>query len=139
MAETAAMNGAEWLARALAQDSALLLMDEPFAALDAQTREFMQVELSRIWEHLGIAVAFVTHSLDEALFLADRVVLMGPRPGTVEQVLRVELPRPRWEYDFRATSQFLEQRAYLWQRIRGMVADQPEFRQTRDETLASLA
>lgn len=126
------------LARALALEPKILLMDEPFAALDAQMREFMQIELSRIWEHLGIAVVFVTHSLDEALFLADRVVLMGPRPGTVEQILRVELPRPRWEYDFRATTEFLEQRAYLWQRIRGMVADLPEFRQTRDETLASL-
>jgi NitT/TauT family transport system ATP-binding protein len=128
------------LARALALEPKILLMDEPFAALDAQTREFMQIELSRIWEHLGIAVVFVTHSLDEALFLADRIVLMGPRPGTVEQVLPVELKRPRWDYDFRATPEFLEMRGYLWQRIRGMVADQPEFRQARaDETLATLA
>jgi NitT/TauT family transport system ATP-binding protein len=119
------------LARALALEPQILLMDEPFAALDAQTREFMQMELGRIWEHLGIAVVFVTHSLDEALFLADRVVLMGPRPGTVQEVLRVELPRPRWTYDFRATPEFLERRAYLWERIRGMVADQPEFRQSR--------
>jgi NitT/TauT family transport system ATP-binding protein len=126
------------LARALALEPRILLMDEPFAALDAQTREFMQMELSRIWEHLGVAVVFVTHSLDEALFLADRVVLMGPRPGTVQEALRVELPRPRWTYDFRAAPEFLERRAYLWERIRGMVADQPEFRQARaDEPLAS--
>src|SRR5262249_11250975 len=118
------------LARALAIEPRILLMDEPFAALDAQTREFMQIELSRIWEHLGVAVIFVTHSLDEALFLSDRVVLMGPRPGTVEEILTVDLARPRWEYDFRATPRFVEQRAYLWQRIRGMVADQPEFRST---------
>jgi ABC-type nitrate/sulfonate/bicarbonate transport system ATPase subunit len=112
-------------------------MDEPFAALDAQTREFMQMELSRIWEHLGIALVFVTHSLDEALYLADRVVLMGPRPGTVEEVLTVSLPRPRWGYDFRATPEFIERRAYLWRRIRDMVADQPEFRLARaDEPLA---
>ena len=71
------------LARALALEPQILLMDEPFGALDAQTREFMQMELSRIWEHLGIAVVFVTHSLDEALYLGDRVVLMGPRPGRV--------------------------------------------------------
>src|SRR5205823_5057179 len=83
------------LARALAMEPQILLMDEPFAALDAQTREFMQMELSRIWEHLNIAVVFVTHSLDEALYLCDRVVLMGPRPGTVEEFLRVSLPRPR--------------------------------------------
>ena len=125
------------LMRTLVVEPQILLMDEPFAALDAQTREFMQIELSRIWEHLGIAVVFVTHSLDEALFLGDRIVLMGPRPGTVEEVLPVELPRPRWDYDFRATPQFLERRAYLWQRIRSMVADQPEFRFfPRDESLA---
>jgi NitT/TauT family transport system ATP-binding protein len=116
------------LARALALEPEILLMDEPFAALDAQTREFMQMELGRIWEHLAIAVVFVTHSLDEALFLGDRIVLMGPRPGTVEEVLPVSLPRPRWGYDFRATPEFIERRAYLWHRIRGMVADQPEFR-----------
>jgi NitT/TauT family transport system ATP-binding protein len=126
------------LARALALEPQILLMDEPFAALDAQTREFMQLELGRIWKHLGVAIVFVTHSLDEALFLADRIVLIGPRPGTVEEVLPVSLPRPRWGYDFRATPEFLERRAYLWQRIREMVADQPEFRQARaDDSLAS--
>jgi NitT/TauT family transport system ATP-binding protein len=118
------------LARALALEPQILLMDEPFAALDAQTREFMQIELSRIWEQLGVAVVFVTHSLDEALFLADRIVLMGPRPGTVDETLPVDLLRPRWGYDVRATSEFIDRRAYLWQRIRTMVADQPEFRQS---------
>ena len=116
------------LARALALEPQILLMDEPFAALDAQTREFMQIELGRIWDQLGVAVVFVTHSLDEALFLADRVVLMGPRPGSVAEILKVDLPRPRWDYDFRARPEFLESRAHLWERIRGMVADQPEFR-----------
>ena len=116
------------LARALALEPQILLMDEPFAALDAQTREFMQMELSRIWQSLGIAVVFVTHSLDEALYLADRVVLMGPRPGHVQEVLDVTLPRPRWEYDYRAAPEFIERRGYLWERIRDMVADQPEFR-----------
>jgi ABC-type nitrate/sulfonate/bicarbonate transport system ATPase subunit len=116
------------LARALALEPQILLMDEPFGALDAQTREFMQMELSRIWEHLGIAVVFVTHSLDEALYLGDRVVLMGPRPGKIQEVLSVHLPRPRWEYDYRATPEFIERRAHLWECIRDMVADQPEFR-----------
>jgi NitT/TauT family transport system ATP-binding protein len=124
------------LARALALEPRILLMDEPFAALDAQTREFMQIELGRIWEHLGVAVVFVTHSLDEALFLADRIVLMGPRPGTIEELIPVELPRPRWGYDVRATPEFIERRAYLWQRIRGMVADQPEFRQAGQNLVA---
>ncbi len=116
------------LARALALEPRILLMDEPFAALDAQTRELMQVELSRIWAGLGLAVVFVTHSLDEALFLADRVVLMGPRPGSVQDVLEVPLRRPRWDYDFRAAPEFLDLRAHLWTRIRAMVADQPEFK-----------
>jgi len=70
----------------------------------------------------------VTHSLDEALFLGDRIVLMGPRPGHVQEVLDVHLPRPRWEYDYRATPEFIDRRGYLWRRIRDMVADQPEFR-----------
>ena len=127
------------LARALALEPQILLMDEPFAALDAQTREFMQIELGRIWEQLGLAVVFVTHSLDEALFLADRVVLLGPRPGTVEEVQRVEMPRPRWGYDFRARPEFIERRAYLWQRIRAMVADQPEFRSLPRDAGVSIA
>jgi NitT/TauT family transport system ATP-binding protein len=116
------------LARALAVQPQILLMDEPFGALDAQTREFMQMELGRIWQQLGVAVVFVTHSLDEALYLGDRVVLLGPRPGCVQEVFSVHLPRPRWEYDYRAAPEFIDRRAYLWQRIREMVADQPEFR-----------
>jgi NitT/TauT family transport system ATP-binding protein len=117
------------LARALAVVPRILLMDEPFAALDAQTREFMQIELGRIWAATGVAVVFVTHSLDEAIFLADRIVLMTPRPGSVDEVLSVPLPRPR-TYDVRAAPQFVELRNYLWTRIRAMVADQPEFRPT---------
>jgi NitT/TauT family transport system ATP-binding protein len=126
------------LARALALEPQILLMDEPFAALDAQTREFMQMELARIWQDLGIAVVFVTHSLDEALYLGDQVVLMGPRPGRVQEVLEVPLPRPRWEYDYRATTEFIELRAYLWERIRDMVADQPEFRLARSSQPSTL-
>jgi NitT/TauT family transport system ATP-binding protein len=116
------------LARALALEPRILLMDEPFAALDAQTREFMQVELSRIWDSLGLAIVFVTHSLDEALFLGDKVVLLDARPGSVLEILDVSLPRPRWEYDFRATPEFIGVRAHLWERISNLVADQPEFR-----------
>ena len=128
------------LARALAQDADVLLMDEPFASLDAITRDLLHDELVRLWTSTSLTVVFVTHSLDEALFLGDRIVLMGPRPGTVEEMLPVELPRPRWDYDFRATPQFLERRAYLWQRIRGMVADQPEFRFfPRDQSLATVS
>jgi len=117
------------LARALAIEPQILFMDEPFAALDAQTREFMQIELSRIWAATGVAVVFVTHSLDEAIFLGDRVVVMTPRPGRVDEIISVNLPRPR-TYEVRAAAEFVELRNYLWNRIRDMVVDQPEFQPT---------
>lgn len=83
------------IARALVNDPKILLMDEPFGALDAQTRNKMQEELLRIWEKEHKTVIFVTHNVDEALFLADRIVVMACGPGRVEEVLDVKLPRPR--------------------------------------------
>ena len=83
------------LARALATDPEILLMDEPFAALDAQTREFMQAELLRIWSHAGKTVLFVTHQIDEAAFLADRVLVFGTRPGRLKQEFAGPFERPR--------------------------------------------
>ena len=83
------------LARALATDPEILLMDEPFAALDAQTREFMQAELLRIWSHASKTVLFVTHQIDEAAFLADRVLVFGTRPGRLKQEFVVPFQRPR--------------------------------------------
>jgi NitT/TauT family transport system ATP-binding protein len=109
------------LARALASEPEILLMDEPFASIDAQTRELMQIELMRLWDLRRSVVIFVTHSVDEALLLADKISVMGPRPGRILETLDVRLPRPRWEYDARAQPRFIELRAYLWSRMRELV------------------
>ena len=83
------------LARALVMDPKILLMDEPFASLDAQTRELMQEELLRIWKVAGKTVLFVTHSVEEAALLADRVLVMSAGPGRITSDIRIDLPRPR--------------------------------------------
>jgi NitT/TauT family transport system ATP-binding protein len=83
------------VARALAINPGILLMDEPFGALDAQTRNMMQRELLDIWQKTKKTIIFVTHSVDEAVFLADRIVVLTPRPGTIREVIPIDLPRPR--------------------------------------------
>lgn len=83
------------LARALAVDPELLLMDEPFSALDAQTREIMQTELLRVWEAGAKTVLFVTHQIDEAVYLSDRVFVFARRPGRINKIVNIDLPRPR--------------------------------------------
>jgi NitT/TauT family transport system ATP-binding protein len=85
------------IARALATQPKMLLMDEPFAALDAQTRRFLQGELVRIWQQTRTTILFITHSIDEAILLSDRIVVMTARPGTVKEIIPIELPRPRDE------------------------------------------
>jgi NitT/TauT family transport system ATP-binding protein len=83
------------VARALAVDPQILLMDEPFGALDAQTRNMLQRELLEIWEKTRKTVVFVTHSVDEAVFLSDRVIVLTARPGTIKESVSIDLPRPR--------------------------------------------
>src|SRR5881628_3793143 len=83
------------IARVLANDAELVLMDEPFGALDAMTRERLQDELLEIWQRTGLTVIFVTHSIEEAIYLSDRVVVMSPGPGRIDSQMQIDLPRPR--------------------------------------------
>jgi NitT/TauT family transport system ATP-binding protein len=105
------------IARGLVQDPPVLLMDEPFAALDEQTRMTMGDELLRIWAATGKTVVFVTHSLTEAVYLADEVVVMSPRPGRIVDTLQVQLPRPR-TYDMLSGDTFGALRERIWRHIR---------------------
>ena len=102
------------LARALATDPDVLLMDEPFAALDAQTRDLMQAELLQIWERTRKTVLFVTHSIEEAAYLSDRVIIMTARPGRTKDILKIQLPRPR-DYEMRLTPEFNEIKSRIWE------------------------
>jgi NitT/TauT family transport system ATP-binding protein len=103
------------LARALAVNPQVLLMDEPFASIDEQTRRVFQDDLLRVWSEEKKTVVLVTHSMEEAIYLSDRVVVLSPRPGRVHEVLDVPLPRPRETRDVRATAQFAALVDKLWQ------------------------
>jgi len=101
------------LARALAIDPHVLLMDEPFAAIDAQTREILQFELLRIWESRPMAMVFVTHSIEEAVLMGDRVVVLRGRPSSIHEVIETGLPRPRTR-DVFSSPRFSEVREQVW-------------------------
>ena len=105
------------LARALAIKPSILLMDEPFGALDVQTRELLQDELLRIWNAERKTVLFVTHSIEEALYLADRIVVITPRPARIDKFVDVPFTRPRDE-DVKATSEFVELRQQIWHTLK---------------------
>ena len=101
------------LARALAVEPSVLLMDEPFAAIDAQTREILQFELLRIWERRPTTMVFVTHSIEEAVLMGDRVVVLKGRPAAVHEVIDVGLPHPRSRASL-AEPRFAEVREHVW-------------------------
>lgn len=106
------------IARALSKKPEILLMDEPFGAVDAQTREQLQEELLKIWAQTETTVVFVTHSIDEAIYLSDRVVVMQARPGRIKEEVLIDLPRPRWEGDVKADPRFAQLRARLRDSLR---------------------
>jgi len=105
------------IARALAYDADILLMDEPFGALDAQTRLIMQTLLLDIWEGSGKTVFFITHDIDEAIYLADRILIMSAGPGTITDEYRVTAPRPR-AADFLVSEEFIELKRRIFAAIR---------------------
>jgi ABC-type nitrate/sulfonate/bicarbonate transport system ATPase subunit len=113
------------IARALAYNPSILLMDEPFGALDAQTRGLMQELLLKVWEEHKVTVIFITHDVDEAIFLSDRVYVMTARPGRVKAQIDVDLERPRY-YDMQITPPFIA----LKRRIMALI---------REESLRSIA
>ena len=106
------------IARALAVEPDVLLMDEPFGALDAQTRLILQDELLRICGAYKATVMFITHDIEEAIYLSDQIVVMSRRPGEIKFVVDVNLPKPRYEHDVRSSPEFLQLRATIWNALR---------------------
>jgi NitT/TauT family transport system ATP-binding protein len=121
------------LARAMAINPSVLLMDEPFGALDAQTREMMQEELLRILEGEKKTMLFVTHSIDEAIVLGDRIVVMSRRPGRIQEILPVQIPRPRKILSVRAHPRYIELRNSIWEMLRDDL-NQDTRREVADES-----
>jgi NitT/TauT family transport system ATP-binding protein len=109
------------IARSLSSDPDILLMDEPFAALDAQTREILQDELLRIWEQTAKTILFVTHGIDEAVYLGQRVAVMSARPGRILDIVDIPLGARRGDDDLRSSPEFAQLRHHIWALLRGQV------------------
>lgn len=110
------------IARSLAYDPDVLLMDEPFAALDAQTRETLQMELLRIWEKTKKTILFITHGIDEAVYLGQRVAVMTSRPGTIKEIIDNPLQSRTQDLDIRSTPEFAQARHQIWELLRNEVS-----------------
>lgn len=121
------------IARALAYDPEVLLMDEPFAAVDAQTRETLQEELLRIWHKTGKTIVFITHSIEEAVFLAGRVVVMTANPGLIKNIIKIDLPRPRRARELRNSAEYSKYTGIVWNLLHGL-----GFAETADIDSATL-
>ena len=117
-------------ARALSLNPEIILMDEPFSSVDEQTRELLQEQLLELWAASNKTILFVTHSIDEAVYMADRIVVMGARPGRIVQEIKIDLPRPR-SAAVRAVPRFGEIRAHAWEILKAAM------READDENIAA--
>ncbi len=109
------------IARAFVTNPAMLLMDEPFAALDAQNRVILQAELVRIWEETGKTVVYITHSIDEALLLGDRTVVMTAQPGRIKEIIDIPFRHPRDVVELSASPEFGALKLAIWRILEGEV------------------
>jgi NitT/TauT family transport system ATP-binding protein len=113
------------IARAMANNPQILLMDEPFGALDAQTRANMQAHLIQLWKNVSLTVLFITHDLDEAIYLSDRIIVLGANPGHVQEIIENPVPRPRSPEQF-VTPLFLATKCRLQELIHGVDHEEEE-------------
>jgi NitT/TauT family transport system ATP-binding protein len=127
------------IARSLSYDPDILLMDEPFAALDAQTRETLQDELLRIWQETGKTILFITHGIDEAVYLGQRVAVMSARPGRILDIVDIPLGPRRRDDDLRSSPQFAELRHQVWNLLRSQVQIAMRHSAARSSTVGDAA
>jgi NitT/TauT family transport system ATP-binding protein len=127
------------IARSLAYEPDVLLLDEPFAALDAQTRESLQDEVLRIWRHTGTTIVFITHSIDEAVYLGQRVMVMTSRPGRIKAIVDVPDFKVSSEEDIRSSPEFVKHRHEIWKLMREETSGHQMFQPRDGETLTSGA